>query len=428
MWEVVREKSDCGRKLILASAPTKAGANKIATACRKRLRKHGYGRQVKITVRPKKGKSKRKNPVDPLIAAATATGLAYNLSVSRELRNLRKKKTRENPLRQMLMEGAASAAGYMIGQGIGTKVVDSFKGKNLKKNLFDDKKRRKNPAVSAAQRRLFGAALAYKRGEKTKVSGAAKRIANSMSERKIRDFATGKQETRESRLMKDVSKSSREMDRTWAERLKQLPYGSLSQRSDADQRKALEAGVIDEDGSLTRIAKRRGYESPLKFARLVMKNWRAGKKAVLNKKTGKQSRVTKELMYKALFAVDMNKGRRANPTLLVARNPTRGSLRSKFDKNSKGFKDAMKMYDEFFEGDEPAEVVEVDVPPGTPKYLVSLGRAPDVSYKPPDHVKKKGIPFLHEWDKPPLLVTDATGKYLGYVDGDWEITGRGIEG
>ena len=86
------------------------------------------------------------------------------------------------------------------------------------------------------------------------------------------------------------------------------------------------------------------------------------------------------------------------------------------------------MYDNFFEGDEPAEILEVDVPPGTPKYLVSLGRAPDVSYKPPNHVKKKGIPFLHEWESKPLLVTDSTGKYLGYVDGDWKITGRGIEG
>ena len=403
MWEVVREKSDCGRKLILASVPTKAGANKIAKACRKRLRKHGYGRQVKITVRPKNGKSKRKNPVDPLTAAATATGLAYNLAVSRELRTLRKKKTRKNPLRQMLMEGAASAAGYMIGQGIGTKVVDSFKGKNMKDELFDKKRRRKNPSVSEAQRRLFGAALAYKRGETKTGSASVKRLARTMTVKQLRDFAR----TPDPKLKKKRSNGKSDQ---WAQK--------VDKEMERD-------GTV---GSLTRIAKRRGYESPLKFARLVMKNWRAGKKTVLNKKTGKQSRVTKDLMYKALFAVNMNKGRRANPTLLVARNPRKSKTGSKFNKNSKGFKDALAMYDNFFEGDEPAEILEVDVPPGTPKYLVSLGRAPDVSYKPPNHVKKKGIPFLHEWEAKPLLVTDSTGKYLGYVDGDWKITGRGIEG
>lgn len=44
------------------------------------------------------------------------------------------------------------------------------------------------PAQSEKQRKLFGAALAIKRGE-TKPAGQAAKIAGSVSEKKIEEFA-----------------------------------------------------------------------------------------------------------------------------------------------------------------------------------------------------------------------------------------------
>lgn len=45
------------------------------------------------------------------------------------------------------------------------------------------------PAVSNKQRRTFGMALACKRGDKRACKGPARKLARSMSARKIRDFA-----------------------------------------------------------------------------------------------------------------------------------------------------------------------------------------------------------------------------------------------
>lgn len=44
------------------------------------------------------------------------------------------------------------------------------------------------PAKSAKQRRLMGAALAAKRGGKA-ASGEVRKVANSMTEKQLRDFA-----------------------------------------------------------------------------------------------------------------------------------------------------------------------------------------------------------------------------------------------
>lgn len=45
------------------------------------------------------------------------------------------------------------------------------------------------PAVSKTQRRLFGMALACKRGHKRACKGPAKRISRRMKSGKIREFA-----------------------------------------------------------------------------------------------------------------------------------------------------------------------------------------------------------------------------------------------
>ncbi len=45
------------------------------------------------------------------------------------------------------------------------------------------------PAESPSQQRLFGMALALKRGKRVKAGGAAKRIARTLSDDKIKEFA-----------------------------------------------------------------------------------------------------------------------------------------------------------------------------------------------------------------------------------------------
>ena len=46
------------------------------------------------------------------------------------------------------------------------------------------------PAKSEKQRRLMGAALAYKRGENDHASDEVKKVANGMTEAELEDFAS----------------------------------------------------------------------------------------------------------------------------------------------------------------------------------------------------------------------------------------------
>lgn len=48
------------------------------------------------------------------------------------------------------------------------------------------------PSVSPSQQRLFGLSLAIKRGEKVKAGDAARKIAKTLSEDKIKEFAATK--------------------------------------------------------------------------------------------------------------------------------------------------------------------------------------------------------------------------------------------
>ena len=120
-------------------------------------------------------------------------------------------------------------------------------------------------------------------------------------------------------------------------------------------------------------------------------------------------------------------GKRKNPTLLIATNPGKPV---KIDANDPAFKAALKMYRKFHLNADPKEVIPVRVPKGTPKYLIGLGRAPEVTYLPDHGPKSYGPPFLHSFDDPPFLATDATGEYLGYVGmgRKYRITPEGIHG
>lgn len=46
------------------------------------------------------------------------------------------------------------------------------------------------PAKSEKQRRLMGAALSYKRGESKNADDEIKKVANSMTEKELEDFAS----------------------------------------------------------------------------------------------------------------------------------------------------------------------------------------------------------------------------------------------
>ena len=46
------------------------------------------------------------------------------------------------------------------------------------------------PAKSEKQRRLMGAALAYKRGESKNASSEIKKVAEGMTEKQLEDFAS----------------------------------------------------------------------------------------------------------------------------------------------------------------------------------------------------------------------------------------------
>ncbi len=55
------------------------------------------------------------------------------------------------------------------------------------------------PAKSEKQRKLMGAALAYKRGESKTTSDEIKKVANSMTESELEDFASKPKSKRKER-------------------------------------------------------------------------------------------------------------------------------------------------------------------------------------------------------------------------------------
>jgi len=253
-----------------------------------------------------------------------------------------------------------------VGYGPGDDEV-GYGPRPIKKTAAIAKKMvtRKNPSVSQSQKSLFAAALKYKLGKTTKGTQVVKSLARQMTEKKLREFA-------ETGGTPCPSRKNPRSKKRWA------------QEVDAE----MEAkGTV---GSLTRIAKARGYDSALEFARIVMKNWRAGKKSVYNRKTRKQSRVTQKVMYKALFAVNMNKGRRVkkNPKIVVV-NPKNKSILAEAERKLKrkltaaekrSLAKAIKEYKEFH-GVAPSGGTMVRVPKGTPKILVGIGQATQTNYK-----------------------------------------------
>lgn len=63
-----------------------------------------------------------------------------------------------------------------------------------------------------------------------------------------------------------------------------------------------------------------------------------------------------------------------------------------------------------------------------PGVLVKLGHLKGVIYSSDKEQCGRPRTFIHFMDKPPLLASDASGKQLYIVGGNYRVTSRGIEG
>ena len=63
-----------------------------------------------------------------------------------------------------------------------------------------------------------------------------------------------------------------------------------------------------------------------------------------------------------------------------------------------------------------------------PKVLVNLGELRGLIYSSDKEQCGRPRTFIHFMETPPLLASDATGKQLYIVGGNYRVTSRGIEG
>ena len=63
-----------------------------------------------------------------------------------------------------------------------------------------------------------------------------------------------------------------------------------------------------------------------------------------------------------------------------------------------------------------------------PKVLVNLGELRGLIYRSDKEQCGRPRTFIHFMENPPLLASDAEGKQLYIVGGNYRITSRGIEG
>jgi hypothetical protein len=63
-----------------------------------------------------------------------------------------------------------------------------------------------------------------------------------------------------------------------------------------------------------------------------------------------------------------------------------------------------------------------------PKVLVNLGELRGLIYRSDKEQCGRPRTFIHFMETPPLLATDASGKQLYIVGGNYRVTSRGIEG
>lgn len=100
--------------------------------------------------------------------------------------------------------------------------------------------------------------------------------------------------------------------------------------------------------------------------------------------------------------------RKKNPQLMIVTNPKKLPKR------------AMDAYRNFH-GTKPMQVTRVNVPAGTPKHLIELGKARTIEYRPTNRSwladkRARETIMKHRFSKDAMVVTDPAGKFIGVVN------------
>lgn len=151
-----------------------------------------------------------------------------------------------------------------------------------------------------------------------------------------------------------------------------------------------------------------------KIVRRSKKKWKTSRRAWndIKKKTGIPAWAAKPMHTKKYFQWYVPATYAANPS----------------DINAKKLKAAEKMYRKLH-GADPMEIIEVEVPESMAgEVLVSMGQAPDETYRPPKHSKKAGATYLHRYEEEPHKAVTSDGSLVLTVGGNYKVGSRGIEG
>lgn len=123
-----------------------------------------------------------------------------------------------------------------------------------------------------------------------------------------------------------------------------------------------------------------------------------------------------EIMH--MFDNQVDEYYRSNPLELMIINPRNDDIEPS--------EEVMNRYSEFYEGQDPPDIVEVETP--TFDEAILIGRLIDLSYlclpKQARNTEKKGdIPFRHKFEKPyPQVLCHPSGKALMILGGKFEVT------
>lgn len=88
---------------------------------------------------------------------------------------------------------------------------------------------------------------------------------------------------------------------------------------------------------------------------------------------------------------------------------------------------AQKLFEQFHSF-APPETVRRRCRRLMPKVLVNLGELRGLIYRSDKAQCGRPRTFIHFMETPPLLASDAEGKQLYIIGGDYRVTSRGIEG
>lgn len=87
-------------------------------------------------------------------------------------------------------------------------IKDAVRDVRESEGFLTDKRYIEERAVSRTQQRLMGAALAYKRGESENASAEVRRLARTMSEKELEDFASTKHDSVPERVEEDLQEAT----------------------------------------------------------------------------------------------------------------------------------------------------------------------------------------------------------------------------